>query len=397
MPVKALIILVLGVGIILSQSSRHAFAQNSRPAKPITIKNTDRRSPFLEGRTAVAEVIYDGLDAELGSYVGDSYPIYTNDFLKLLRESRADISEGEAFQLLKVEKVLKLLKEWLANRGYLKAEVVALGRKLPMNKMQLIFSVQRGLPVFVTDIRFEGTNAISEAELINEFSRCIGGRPPIFERKLYEYCSQRHARFVIFSHGFFKAKIGPPVKKLLESGYTVTFIVKEEARYRIGKIDVEGNQVLNKAEILVIIGQEEGDIADGRNLRDAIYERLKRAYLDKGYLQFNSAFDVDFVEPQAEGLDGIVNVQIAIEEGREFKTGWIEVFGAKPETAKSLRQLIKLEDGKIFCQRDFENGIKKIDETHDYLKIDIDSDVELRLDEENAVVHAIIKLIPIPK
>ena len=368
-------------------------AQSTKSPQPIKILNNYGSIPFEDGKTVIAEVKFIGLDSDYEEYdetIGKQLP--ESDCWKLLRDNRATINVEDKFYGGKVSKVVKLLREWLASNGYDRAEIIALGEKLPRNQMKLIFAIKRGELARVSEIIFDGNVNISNEEFVADFKQCINNGWEIFDSRKYQYITQKCSRALMFSKGFFQAKINNINRRLVDNNYVVTIGVHEGIRYRIGEIKIKGAKVFTEKEILEMFGQKEGDVANGKLLQDFFYEKLKRSYADKGFILYNSEFDPDFVEPVAEDLDGIVNIKGEIDEGNVFKIRKIEFVGIDKETASALKESFSLRDGEIFNQSKFEEGIKKINEMKEFDFVDKDVDVEIRTDEDASDLDLVIKV-----
>lgn len=129
-------------------------------------------------------------------------------------------------------------------------------------------------------------------------------------------------------------------------------------------------------------------------MTDFIYEKLKSLYADKGYILYNADFDPEFIEPQAEGLDGIVNLAVTIDEYKPFKILRLRFSGVDAEIEKILKAKFSLKEGETYNQSKFKDEIKKINETKEFYPIDDEQDVELRTDEEEGSLVIIVKLYP---
>lgn len=371
-------------------------AQPTKSPQQIKILNNYGSIPFEDGKTAIAEVKFIGLDSDYEEYdesVGNKLP--ESDCRRLLRENRATISADDKFYGAKVSKVVKLIREWLDSKGYDRAEIIAFGEKLPKNQMILTFSIKRGLLANVSDIRFEGNLNITNEEYVADFKQCIGDSWKIFDSRKYNFITRKCSRSLMFSKGYFQGKIRNINRVLVQDNYIVTVEVEEGIRYRIGEIKIDGAKVFSEKAILEKFGQKEGDIVDGKALQNFFFDELRSIYLDKGYLLFAAEFEPTFIEPLADGLDATVNLHITIDEGPQFKLTKIEFWGVEKEKARELRKLFSLKDGDIYSQSQMEEGIKKINETKEFYFVDKDQDVELRTDEEGNDIELLIKLTKI--
>lgn len=360
-------------------NSINAFAQQTNLPKQIRILHNYGSIPFEDGKTKIAEVRFIGFDTNYEQYdetTGKKIP--ESDFLKFLRESKANINVDDKFSGAKVAKAVKVIKDGLSSFGYLNAEVIAYGEELPKNQMNLIFSVKRGNPAFVSEIRFDGNVNVSSAELVENFKECLGDRK-LFDARVYEYFADKCSRRFLFSKGYFQAKIHSITPRLVSNSYVVEISIDEGIRFVYGTIKFEGTKVFSEKQLLEMFGQKSGDVSDGKYLQNFIYEKLQKEYANKGYVNYNADFDVTFIEPQSEGLDGIVNLVVDIDEELQYQIGKIEFVGIDEDDARKLKEIISLNVGEVYNQSKFEEGIKKINELKDFKPIDYQRDVEMRV------------------
>ncbi len=368
-------------------------AQDSKLLKQIKILNNYGAIPFEDGKTIVAEVVFTGLDVNYTQSDEEEENLLTQrEALERLRLNRAAISANEVFYGYKVAKAVKTIREWLAANGYDKAEVIAFGAKLAKNEMKLIFSVNRGNLARVSEIVFEGNVNLTNEELVADFKQCRNIDLEIFDARKYEYIARKCSISYMFSKGYFRAKLRNVNRRLGNDGYVVTISIEDGARYRIGEIKIEGARAFTNKEILEMLGLKEGEIADGEKLQDFVYEKLKNVYADKGYILYNGEFDPEFIEPQAEGLDGIVNLTVTIDEYKPFKVLRLEFAGVAADTEKRLKAKFSLKEGETYNQSKFKDEIKKINETKEFYFIDGDQDVDLRTDEKDGDLDIVVKL-----
>lgn len=388
-------VFLLSVFFVFIFSKLNAQIPKVNPKPQILVKD-NKTELFKEGETVIAEVEFTGLDSSYQDYDNASEKaVYEGDFLKFLSENRATIFADEKFNSRKIEKVVRFLKKWLAEQGYLKAEVVALGIVLPQNQMKLIFSVNRDMVIGVSEIRFVGNKNFTNEEFVGVMKECLKDSWEKFDKRYYEYCANKDVRGFMFSKGYFKATVERLSPRFVNNSYIETIAIKEGIRYRIGEIKFEGATVSIEKEILEMLDFKTGDVADGKAFQNFVYEKLKRIYGDKGYVLFNAEFDPTFIEPKAEGLDATVNILITIDEGKAFRMTKLEFIGVEKEKARELRKIFSLKDGKTFNQSELEKGIKKINEMKEFYPIDVESDVDRQTDEENAQFSITINLTKI--
>jgi|KBSMisStaDraftv2_1062788.scaffolds.fasta_scaffold179572_1 outer membrane protein insertion porin family len=360
--------------------------------------STTRKSPvFIEGKTVISEIEFQGLDPDpnYGVYLEGS--LYESDAVKLLREERALVAEGDRFAAERAGSVIKILKEWLSDEGYLKADVVAYGTRLGKDGMRLTFSIDRKYPLDPPELVFVGGENISNQEFVDNFKDCSGDGWKRNEFRSIEYYSHACSQKLLYHRGYFTGKIDNIDRKVVDNHYILTFHVHEGPRYRFGEIKIEGTRKFSKREISELLDLHPGDIADGTKLQDGVYEKLKDAYAERGYVQYNAEFDPEFIEPKDEGADGVVNVGITIDEGPQFSIRRIEFTGVNETEAETLKRNFELGKGDLFVPSKLAKAIEEINKTGEFRQLNKDRDIEIRTDEETPVVDLMIKLTRLPK
>ncbi len=368
--------------------------ETTKPTQSIISTKSEQFKDFIEGKTIITAFEITGLDSDYEEYEN---AIYLNDFLKILNYERANIIAEEKFNTKKIEKILVLLKKWLAGKNFLMAEVTALGEKQPKNRVKIIFSVKREVPIEVSEINFVGNTNISNEEYVADFKQCLQNSWKKFDKRNYEHISQKCSRSLMYSKGYLQGKIVRVIHRVVENNYVVTIEVAEGVRYRIGKIKIVGAKVFSQKKLLDILGQKEGEIADAKAIQNFFFEKLKGIYLDEGYVLYSAEFDVDLIEPQVQGLDGIVNLKGEIDEDRQFKVSKIEFSGVEKENAGELRKQFPLKETEIFNRTKLKDGIKKLNETKEFYFVDDEQDVEIKTDEKNSTVNLFIRVKKIEK
>jgi hypothetical protein len=147
--------------------------------------------------------------------------------------------------------------------------------RLPENQTRLRFSVDRGPLIATKAIRFIG-NDTSLKRRVREKSKGLFGREwERYDRRRYDYFTQKCSRELLFSKGFFRARIIETKSEIRDGVRNVVVVLTEGPRYRLGKITIDGNQVFSDREILEFFGQKSGDIANGQDLKDFAFERFE--------------------------------------------------------------------------------------------------------------------------
>ncbi len=343
-----------------------------------------------------------------------------SDILKAFREQRAGISKESIYDPVKSRNAVRILRELLASKGYPNAKVEVKEEEVSATSVALTFVVDQGNRSRIINIEFEGNKVFKSSELRNALqlvketgliSRFKG--LDILDLKKLQYDLQKNVRSYMFSKGYFQARIGEPqvvglgIKRtdiiplidlplplLSSKDDTLKIIVPvtEGKLFRVGELKVEGNSIFSEPQILGYVGLKKGEVADGKRLQDAVYEDLKKVYGSQGFVLYNAEFDPVFKDNPAKPDEGIVDITLTIDEGKQFSLRRLEFTGNTFTRDRVLRREFLINEGDIYNQQGLEISIARINQLQYFDPVDKDKDVETRTDEEQGDVDLIVKV-----
>jgi outer membrane protein insertion porin family len=343
-----------------------------------------------------------------------------SDILKEFREKRVGISKESVYDPVKARNATRILREMLASKGYPNAKVTVQEDEVSATSIAVTFNVDQGNRSRIVEIDFEGNEHFKNRELRNALvlvkptgliSR-FKGQDVLDVRKL-QYDLQKNVRSYMFSKGYFQARLGEPqvvglgykrtglpiirnfpIPLLTSKDDTLKIIVPvtEGRVFRVGDLKVEGNSIFSEQQILAFVGLKKGEIADGKRLQDAVYEDLKKYYGGQGFVQYNAEFEPTFKDNPNNKNEGIVDITISIDEGKQFTLRRLEFTGNTFTRDRVMRREFLINEGDIYNQNFLEISVARLNQTQYFDPIDKDQDVEIRTDEENANVDLIVKV-----
>jgi len=343
-----------------------------------------------------------------------------SDILKEFREKRVGISKEAVYDPVKTRAAIRTLREMLAAKGYPNAKITVKDEGISATSVAVIFDIDQGNRSRIVQIDFEGNQNFKDSELrgalvlVKEtglISR-IKGMDILDLRKL-QYDLQKNVRSYMFSKGYFQARIGEP--EVVGLGYKRTgppligslplpvitskddtlkikVPVTEGKIFRVGELKVEGNSIFSEQQILAYVGLKKGEIADGKRLQDAVYEDLKKLYGSQGFVQYNAEFEPVFNDNTTNPNEGVADITITIDEGKQFTLRRLEFSGNTFTRDKVMRREFLLNEGDIYNQNYLEISVARLNQTQYFDPVDKDQDVEFRTDEEKGDVDLIVKV-----
>lgn len=343
-----------------------------------------------------------------------------SDVLKAFREKRVGVSKEAVFDPVKARNGTRILRELLASKGYPNAKVAVKEEEVSATSIAVTYEVEQGNRSRIIDIDFQGNEKFSDGELSSALtlvketgliSRFKG--QDILDLQKLQYDLQKNVRSYMFSKGYFQARIGEPevvglgVKRtdfiplitlplpLISSKddtLKIVIPVTEGKIFRVGTLKVEGNSIFSEAQILSYVGLKTGEIADGKRLQNAVYEDMKKVYGSQGFVLYNAEFEPDFKDNPTNANEGIVDIKITIEEGKQFTLRRLEFTGNTFTRDRVMRREFLINEGDIYNQNYLDISVARLNQTQYFDPIDKDQDVEIRTDEEQGDVDLILKI-----
>ncbi len=355
------------------------FSQTDPSAKPVPCQEkpcTADREAAVDQDPAI--VRFEGLHA-----------FTETDVLKFFREKKVVITKDRLSDRGDLENAISALKELFSSLGYDQAIVDA---QTDDRLRSVNFVVEEGPRSQIAEIVFEGNRIFSSQDLstmMREYLNKCDSSKTGYDAEILDYSIYIITNFVR-SKGYLKAQFGAPNKKFTERGLIITIKVDEGLLYRVGNMDVECATVFSAEQVKAMIGLRPGDIADVEAFSKSLYEDLKKAYGEKGYIRYTAEVTPEFKQDAKGG--GVVNFRITIDEGLPFKIRKIDFKGEGNLSPDELRNLMLIGEGRIFNQSLFEESIKKLDETGLFQPIDKERDVDFVSNEEKGLMDLVVKL-----
>lgn len=357
----------------------------------------------------VRELVFEGLKA-----------VPESDVLKAFREQRVGISKEAVYNPVNAQKGIRVIRELLAGKGFPNAKVTIRSEEVSATSVGIYFEVDQGNRSRIVQIEFEGNAIFSDGELRKALQLVsetgiitrFQGKDILDLRKL-QYDLRKNVLSYMFSKGYFQARIGEP--QVVGLGYRRTGLpilrnfplpvittkddtlkivvpVTEGRLFRVGELKVEGNSIFSEQLILNYVGLKKGEIADGKRLQEAVYEDLKKIYGSQGFVLYDAEFVPEFKDNPANAKEGIVDITITIDEGRQFRLRRLEFVGNTFTRDKILRREVLINEGDIYNQIRLETSVIRLNQLGYFDPIDKDQDVEIRTNQDQGDIDLIVRV-----
>ena len=236
----------------------------------------------------------------------------------------------------------------------------------------------------IREIKYTGLSSVSQSDVLDKFKEQKVG---LTQESQYDPTKVKHAEVVIkqllASHGHQFATVQSEVRPIPPAAVSLTFVVKEGPKVKVGKIKFEGNKALSNRELqsamknLKPIGIPHSIFLE--NLFSRTYdstkltedaERVRYFYQTKGYFkalvgdpktQIHDTSGVRWYFPFKPSPGKAVDITIPVEEGQRYRLKDITFTGNKAVTnTKALRSLFKIKDGDVFDTEAIRKGLEAL-------------------------------------
>jgi outer membrane protein insertion porin family len=359
---------------------------------------------YLKERPTIREINYTGLNA-----------VSTSDVLDRFKERKVGLSVENQYDPTKIKKAEVTLKQLLAEHGRQFATIRTEVRPIPPAAVGITFVIREGPKVKVGYIRFRGNKHVNDRTLRAAMKNLkpIGIPRSIFlenlfaktydATKLEEDTERVRAEFQ--NRGYFKVLVDEPKTEIHDTGHTgfhvpwvqpglgksvdITMPIEEGERYRLGTITFKNNKAIpNNAALRGLFPMRDGDIFSREKVAKGL-ENLRKAYGEAGYINFTSVPDTKFDDEKKT-----VNLEIDVDEGKQFYVRRIEFQGNTTTRDKVIRREVALEEGQIYNSRYWELSLLRLNQLgyFDQLKPDDPNTTERHLDEKAGTVDLTLKV-----
>ncbi|MEN8730286.1 MAG: outer membrane protein assembly factor BamA [Desulfuromonadales bacterium] len=287
-----------------------------------------------------------------------------------------------------VAKSVDMVKAEYSKEGYYAARVTADSHVNERNETLVTFRIKEGQIVRVKDIRFEGNTVFDNGDLQDAmetkekwFLSWMTGRGNYNEMLL----QQDLARIadLYFNEGYVKVKVRDPVISLVDNDKHMLLLIHidEGDQYRLSNVDVQGDLMLEKDDLLELLDLQPGDVFSREKLRAGV-GAVTDLYADQGYAYTNVA-PLTRTDDEAKQIDVIFD----IEQGPQVYVDRIEISGNTKTRDKVIRREMKLVEGELFSATDLKRSKARINNLGFFEAVDVSTSPGSAEDKMNVNVN----------
>lgn len=209
------------------------------------------------------------------------------------------------------------------------------------------FNIDEGEKIYIKEITVEGNTTFDDDEILDEIE--TGEKwflswlteAGLLDMNKIRQDAQRIVSFYS-NHGFLEAKIAEPEIRQEEEWLYVKFIVEEGTRYKVGTVQIDGDLIGEKSELLDLLEIRKQEYLSRQIIRDDIL-KLTDYYAESGY-----AFATIKPSTQKAPSGDRMDIQFQITKGNLVYIDRITIKGNTRTRDNVIRRELKIAEGGVF-------------------------------------------------
>jgi len=256
--------------------------------------------------------------------------------------------KGEFLEEQKLREDVGIIEDEYQKRGFSDA-VIGYETEIDpeTNKATVVFVINEKAKLRITKIYFQGNDSFKSKRLL----KLIKTRPDslftsgAFKEDVMEDDIARLKSFYQ-REGFLDVVVGYSSEVQAKGNIIITIDVAEGQKYTIGEISVDGNTIIDTADIIDAIEETVGGEAFSQIKIQIDSANIQSLYFDKGYI-FAHILETTSIDPET----GRVDVAFNCREGDIAYVGMINIIGNTKTKDVVVRREMRIDPGERFDGR----------------------------------------------
>jgi outer membrane protein insertion porin family len=289
-------------------------------------------------------------------------------------QEKIGLRRGAVFHDQQVAESIELIGKLYEAKGYFFAEAKIETELTPENLVEVTIHINEGGKVSVENIRFSGNKAFKDKELRKQMeSKEKTWYSWLDESGVYQKDILKLDLFRVEAfyqdRGFIRVSVLEPkidVSKK-DQAININIPVVEGSRYKVGSIDVKGDDTFTNEELLESVESEKGEWYNVSKLREDVL-KISDLYSTQGY----AYADVNPVT-KIDDDKKTVNLGIEIDKGKKVYVGKINIQGNVSSRDNVLRREFRLREGDLFDSAKLRRTKQRLNNTQFFEDVKIDT------------------------
>lgn len=272
----------------------------------------------------------------------------------------AGITANSILNPSKVNEAVQKIKDLYKGKGYYNTNVTAKISTGEDGKAKVEFNIAEQSKITIGTINFTGNKTFSAGDLEDVIQTSTHRwwiswltDAGVLKKPILQQDAERIANFYQ-NHGFSDVRVGEPIIEQKDEELRVTFPIDEGPRYKIGKVDITGNLIKDKAAMLDTLKIRKEEYFNRQVLRDDITS-LTDMYAEQGY-----AFAEVTPKVTKSETPNTMNVVLNVEQGSVTYINRVEIKGNTRTHDNVIRRDLSIKEGGKFDSKAIRNSTKRL-------------------------------------
>jgi len=286
----------------------------------------------------------------------------------------------------KVNDAVQKVKDLYKSKGYYNTEVLAKISSPKEGNAEVRFEIKEGHKVSIEKISFTGNSSFSEGDLEGAIQTSTHKwwlswltDAGVLKMDVLRQDAEKVATFYQ-NHGFAEAKVGEPLIEQKEDALFITFPVAEGPRYKVGTIDIQGDLIKDKAELLAVLKIRDEEYLNRQVLREDV-TRLTDLYSEQGY-----AFAEVNPKITKGDADQKIDIILQVQKGAMAYINRVEIQGNTRTRDNVIRRDLKVQEGGRFDSKAIRTSTKKLNRLGFFEEVNVTPKPTLNENQMDVVV-----------
>ncbi|MCJ7773849.1 MAG: outer membrane protein assembly factor BamA, partial [Desulfobacterales bacterium] len=270
-----------------------------------------------------------------------------------------DITSGSILSVEKLRSSVEIIEDLYKDKNFHNVNVSYKITELDKNQADVEFEIEEGNQLKIKEIIFEGNKEYPSKRL----KKLIGTDEKGFFSFLTgsgeldkEELSQDSTRIASFyrNNGYIKVRIGEPEIEFKEEGIFITIKIAEGPRFKVGEVDIIGDFVIAKEELIEKIKIKNEEYFNSEVMRKDIFV-INDIYFDEGYAYVKVLPNLNEKHDEL-----IVDVVYEIQKGELVTFEKINISGNTKTRDKVIRRELKVYEQELFSGTRLKEGMRRL-------------------------------------
>jgi outer membrane protein insertion porin family len=295
------------------------------------------------------------------------------------------IKTGSILNTFKIRSNIARIEDLYKEKNYHNVKVTYHIHQLKHNQADLEFDIDEGNKVLIKGITFEGNKAYSDDQLKKimktsekGFFSWLTSSGDLKKEDLEQDVTKLSAFY--YNHGYIQARIGEPQIEYKGNWIYITIKIEEGQQFKVGKVDIKGDLVLPKDELIKRLKITKETYYNREIVRDDVLA-LTDLYSDEGYAYADISPTIDKDIKQLK-----VDITYVIHRGKQVYFEKIMIAGNTKTRDKVIRRELQVYERELYSGKKLKRSVRNL------YRLDYFEDIKVNTVKGSADDQMILKI-----